>query len=196
MTSLQYNNGSLSFNLLPKSKWVSPRNTTITDYGPGSAVAQWLRAWLETVGLRVQASPEAQLQCCPWAKHIYPSVVLVQPRDTCPCLTERLLMGRKESNQTNKQTNRRHCESETQNTNMTAGIQLRKATSSLFLWHQDDCKTKTLCNSAVKNIFLLLKSLTLLKHTLAKRISCKVIHHKKGSEESVHPEMGNELFQT
>ena len=32
----------------------------------------------------------------------YPSLVLVQPRKTRPCLTERLLMGRKESNQTNK----------------------------------------------------------------------------------------------
>ena len=32
----------------------------------------------------------------------YPSWVLVQPRKTRPCLTERLLMGRKESNQTNK----------------------------------------------------------------------------------------------
>ena len=28
----------------------------------------------------------------------YPSLVLVQPRKTRPCLTERLLMGRKESN--------------------------------------------------------------------------------------------------
>ena len=28
--------------------------------------------------------------------------LLVQPRKTCPCLTERLLVGRKESNQTNK----------------------------------------------------------------------------------------------
>ena len=34
---------------------------------------------------------------------IYPSLVLVQPRKTRSCLTERLLMGRKESNQTNKQ---------------------------------------------------------------------------------------------
>ena len=33
----------------------------------------------------------------------HPSLVLVQSRNTCPCLTERLLMGRKESNQTNKQ---------------------------------------------------------------------------------------------
>ena len=35
----------------------------------------------------------------------YPSLVLVQPRKTRPCLTERLLMGRKESNQTNKKIN-------------------------------------------------------------------------------------------
>ena len=33
---------------------------------------------------------------------IYPSLVLVQPRKTCPFITERLLMGRKESNQTIK----------------------------------------------------------------------------------------------
>ena len=51
---------------------------------------------------RVRASP-ASLRCGPWARHIYPSLVLVQPRKTCPCLNERLLMGRKESNQTNKQ---------------------------------------------------------------------------------------------
>ena len=34
-------------------------------------------------------------------KNINPSLVLVQPRKTCPFITERLLMGRKESNQTN-----------------------------------------------------------------------------------------------
>ena len=33
----------------------------------------------------------------------YPSLVLVQPKKTRPYITERLLMGRKESNQTNKQ---------------------------------------------------------------------------------------------
>ena len=38
---------------------------------------------------------------CQRARHIYPSLVLVQPRKTRPCLAERLLMGRKESNQTN-----------------------------------------------------------------------------------------------
>ena len=47
----------------------------------------------------VLASP-ASLRCGPRARHIYPSLVLVQPRETRPCLTERLLMGRKESNQT------------------------------------------------------------------------------------------------
>ena len=52
-------------------------------------------------GPRVRASP-ASLRCGPWARHIYPSLVLVQPRKTRPCLTERLLMGRKESKQTNK----------------------------------------------------------------------------------------------
>ena len=34
--------------------------------------------------------------------NINPSLVLVQPRKTRPFVTERLLMGRKESNQTNK----------------------------------------------------------------------------------------------
>ena len=51
---------------------------------------------------RVRASP-ASLRCGPGARDIYPSFVLVQPRKTRPCLTERLLIGRKESNQTNKQ---------------------------------------------------------------------------------------------
>ena len=37
------------------------------------------------------------------SKNINLSFVLVQPRKTCDFITERLLMGRKESNQTNKQ---------------------------------------------------------------------------------------------
>ena len=37
----------------------------------------------------------------PWARHINPSLVLVQPRKTHPYITEILLMGPKESNQTN-----------------------------------------------------------------------------------------------
>ena len=39
------------------------------------------------------------------SKNINSSLVLVQPRRTRPFITERLLMGRKESNETNKQTN-------------------------------------------------------------------------------------------
>ena len=54
--------------------------------------AQWLSGRVLNSRLRVRASR---------ARHIYPSLVLVQPRKTRPCLTERLLMGRKESNQTN-----------------------------------------------------------------------------------------------
>ena len=40
---------------------------------------------------------------CPWARQIYPSLVLVQTRKTRPYITERLLMGPKESNQTKRQ---------------------------------------------------------------------------------------------
>ena len=36
---------------------------------------------------------------CPLARHINPSLVLVQPRKTRPFITERLMMGCKESNQ-------------------------------------------------------------------------------------------------
>ena len=64
--------------------------------------AQWLSGRVLDSRPRVRASP-ASLRCGPLARHIYPSLVLVQPRKTRPCLTERLLMGRKESNQTNKQ---------------------------------------------------------------------------------------------
>ena len=38
------------------------------------------------------------------SKNINPSLVLVQPRKTRPFITERLLVGRKESNQTNTDT--------------------------------------------------------------------------------------------
>ena len=64
----------------------------------GSAVAECLT----TEGPQVRASP-ASLRCGPWARHIYPSLVLVLPRKNRPYITERLLMGRKESNQTNEQ---------------------------------------------------------------------------------------------
>ena len=38
------------------------------------------------------------------SKNINPCLELVQPRKTCPFITERLLMGRKESNQTKQNT--------------------------------------------------------------------------------------------
>ena len=50
--------------------------------------------------MTVRQTDPASLRCGPWARHIYLSLVLVQPRKNRPCLTERLLMGRKESNQT------------------------------------------------------------------------------------------------
>ena len=43
---------------------------------------------------------------CPWARHIYPSLVLVQPRNTHPNITENCWLVCKESNQTNNQKNR------------------------------------------------------------------------------------------
>ena len=39
-------------------------------------------------------------EMCPCARHIDPSLVLVQPRKTRPYITEKLLIGRKESNHT------------------------------------------------------------------------------------------------
>ena len=46
-----------------------------------------------------QRASSGSLCCGPRARHIYPSLVLVQPRKTRPYITERLLMGRKEPNQ-------------------------------------------------------------------------------------------------
>ena len=63
----------------------------------GSAVAQWLSAWLQTEGPRVRASL-ASLRCGLWARHSYPSLVLVQPRKTRPYITE--LKSNKQTNHT------------------------------------------------------------------------------------------------
>ena len=48
-------------------------------------------------------SPQRRHCVVSLSKNINPSLILVQPRKTRPFITERLLMGRKESNQTNKQ---------------------------------------------------------------------------------------------
>ena len=80
--------------------WYDCLSSCLKDTRQG---AQWPSGRVhDSIEGPVQASP-ASLRCGPWAKHIYPSLVLVQPRKTHPCLTERLLMVRKESNQTNKQ---------------------------------------------------------------------------------------------
>ena len=50
----------------------------------------------------VESSLTGVTALCHCARHFDPSLVLVQPRKTRPFITERLLMGRKESNQTNK----------------------------------------------------------------------------------------------
>ena len=66
--------------------------------------AQWLNGRLldlRSKGRRFE--PHRRHWVVSLSKNINPSLVLVQPRKTCPFITERLLMGRKESNQTNKQ---------------------------------------------------------------------------------------------
>ena len=52
----------------------------------------------QTEGPRVRVSPVSLL--CVLEEEINPSLVLVQPSKIRPFITERLLMGRKESNQT------------------------------------------------------------------------------------------------
>ena len=67
--------------------------------------AQWLSARvLDSRPRGCGFEPHWRHCVVPLSKNIYPSLVLVQPRKTCPFITERLLKGRKESNQT-KQTN-------------------------------------------------------------------------------------------
>ena len=57
-----------------------------------------------TVSVRELRTAVREWACCvvSLSKNINPSLVLVQPRKVCPFITERLLMGHKESNQTNK----------------------------------------------------------------------------------------------
>ena len=62
------------------------------------SVVECLTRDREAVGLSITGLTAL----CPSARQINPSLELVQPRKTCPYITERLLMGCKESNQTNK----------------------------------------------------------------------------------------------
>ena len=66
--------------------------------------AQWLSGRVLDLRLRGHGfKPHRRHWGVALSKNINPSLVLVQPRKTHPFITERLLMGRKESNQTNKQ---------------------------------------------------------------------------------------------
>ena len=68
----------------------------------GSAVAQWLSGRVLDSRPRGRGFEPHRRHCVvSLSKNINPSLVLVQPRKIC--ITERLLMGRQESNQTNKQ---------------------------------------------------------------------------------------------
>ena len=67
--------------------------------------AQWLSGRVLDSRLKGRGFEPHRRHCVvSLSKNINPSLVLVQPRKTCPFITERLLMGRKESNQTKKKT--------------------------------------------------------------------------------------------
>ena len=65
--------------------------------------AQWLSGRVLDSRLKGSGFEPHRRHCVvSLSKNINPSLVLVQPRKTRTFITERLLMGRKESNQTNK----------------------------------------------------------------------------------------------
>ena len=65
--------------------------------------AQWLSGRVLDLRMRGRGFEPQQRHCVvSLSNNIHLSVVLVQPRKTRPFITERLLMGRKESNQTNQ----------------------------------------------------------------------------------------------
>ena len=67
--------------------------------------AQWLSGRALDSRLRGRGFEPHRRHCVvSLSKNINPSLVLVQPRKTRPFITERLLMGRKESNQTDNHT--------------------------------------------------------------------------------------------
>ena len=75
------------------------RNGILLDLG-----AQWLSGRVLDSRSKGRGFEPHRRHCVvSLSKNINPSLVLVQPRMSCPFITERLLMGRKESNQTNKQ---------------------------------------------------------------------------------------------
>ena len=65
--------------------------------------AQWLSGRVRGLRLRGRGFEPHWRHCVvSLSRNINPGLVLVHPRKTRPFITERLLMGHKESNQTNK----------------------------------------------------------------------------------------------
>ena len=64
--------------------------------------AQWLSGRVLDSRPKGRGFEPHRRHCVVVLEHIHPSIVLVQPRKTRPYITERLLMGHKESNKQNK----------------------------------------------------------------------------------------------
>ena len=102
------------------------------------------------------------------SKNINPSLVLVQPRKTRPFITERLLMGRKESNQTNKDASFWFCNS----LNLSAhSMNCSISSSDPSSWEtQQDYHSHARCRRSVPEYLAALlicsKECILLSHTM------------------------------
>ena len=84
-------------------------HTTITRHQEGGSVVECLTGDRRAVG-----SSLTRRDCfVSLSKNINPSLVLAEPRKTCPFITDILLMGRKESNQktSGRQTKQCNCSS-------------------------------------------------------------------------------------
>ena len=91
------------FKLQTQYKQLSPAHNNYT-YREAEG-AQWLSGRVLDSGPKGRGFKPHRRHCVvSLSKNINPSLVLVRHRKTRPFITERLLMGRKESNQTNKQT--------------------------------------------------------------------------------------------
>ena len=88
------------------SSWVGPvlsKNLCLAQGHKAVTRAQWLSSRLLDSRPRGRGFEPHRCHCLVYlSKNINHSLVLVQPRKTCPFITERLLMGCNESNQTNK----------------------------------------------------------------------------------------------
>ena len=73
------------------------------EFNKNQSGAQWLSGKVLDSRPRGRGFEPHRRHCdVSLSKNINPSLVVVQHRKTRPFITERLLMGRKESNQTNK----------------------------------------------------------------------------------------------